>query len=109
MTAASQAEGAMRRLLDGTFTRLDSEARVVTDKVPVDYIPSFEPPAVASNKGIRKPGYRHWTEAEDQMLLTRHKTGLSAIAVARKLGRSENSVRHRVKYLRDNPQHGATT
>jgi hypothetical protein len=87
--------------LDGSFRRVDRFGEFVTDTVPKSFIPSHRAPKVGAVKGVKRPSYRHWTPAEDELLIHRRAHGLNIIEVGRVLGRSEDSMRHRVKTLRE--------
>jgi hypothetical protein len=95
-------EQAISASLDGSFTRVDRFGVFVTDTVPKDFIPSQRAPKSGAVKGHRKLSYRHWTPEEDQFLINRAQHGLNIIEVGQALGRTEDSMRHRVKILREN-------
>jgi hypothetical protein len=95
-------EQAIRCALDGSFRRVDRWGDFVTDEVPHNYIPSHRAPKCGAVKGHRKLSYKHWTPEEDQLLINRAQHGMNIIEVGHALGRTEDSMRHRVKILREN-------
>lgn len=97
-------EQIIRAKLDGTFTRVRDDGKVVTQVVPLDYIPDHQKKALPENHGMRGPGkgIRHlWTAEEDVELVELRRQGWSKMRCALHFGASEDSVRRRIRDLRD--------
>ncbi len=99
ITDTRDIEMLMRLRLDGTFTRLNAEGRVVTLQVPVDYEPThgFTENAPRRTTGMNS---RRWTPEEDAELMERRRKGTSLAVIAEDLGRTEESVRKRAQTIR---------
>ena len=95
----------IRRALDGTFTHFahggSRGTRTVTEDVPLDFVPDYnpppEPPLAPSTKGIlRKP----WAPSEDELLLALRKDGVTLNACTEILRRGIKQIRARLLVLK---------
>jgi hypothetical protein len=93
MTAA---EDRIKLHLDGTFTRLQYDGRIVTEFVELDFIPTHRPKPVGRESG--KTGkYRAWVPDDDTWLNELRNKGIPRHQIAEIMGRSEESVRRRIE------------
>jgi hypothetical protein len=86
----------MRRKLDGTFTRITSEGRVVVEDVSPDYTPRMC--RGWKNQHIEFT-YIAWTPAEDERLIELRRNKAAVKFIAYKLGRSVGGVKSRLRIL----------
>lgn len=92
-------EAAIKDVLDGTFTRVTYENKVVTENVE----PDFEPYA---NRGGRPKGYKAakpqclWTPAEDEIVCQMRLRNRPFAEIAWMVSRSEEATKKRYKLLR---------
>lgn len=90
-------EQIIKRALDGTFTRLDSNGKSVTVDVDVDFIPKHHQQA---GRAIGPAGKQiPFTPEDDLIILELKRRRVAAWDIAEKLGRTEDSVRHRIRHL----------
>jgi hypothetical protein len=97
-------EQIIKAKLDGTFTRVDIHGKVSTEAAPLDYIPDHQKKALPDNHGKRGPGVqrRHvWTPAEEIELTQLRRLGWSKMRCAHHFNCSEDSVRARLKMMRE--------
>ena len=96
-------EQQIRHALDGTFTKFTDAGRVVTRKVPHDFIPPYDPPPeqkqASSARGIAKGPRRPWTEDDDRKLLSLRARGVNQEECARLLRRCIKVTRARIHEL----------
>lgn len=102
-TDTAAIERLMRQLLDGTFTRLTSDGRVVTLNVPHDYAPKHAAGNTVSGpgRGTSRMKSKRWTPEEDAELVERRRRGMTLTAIAEDLGRTDESVRKRAQVLHE--------
>lgn len=92
-------EALMKEYLDGTFTRVLYDGKIVTENVE----PDFEPYV---NRGGRPKGYKApkpqmlWTAAEDEMLWQMRLRNRPFAEIAWTVNRSEEATKKRYKLLR---------
>ena len=100
-TDTAEIEALMRQQLDGTFTRLTGDGRIVTVAVPHDYAPKHGAgnTVCGPGRGISRQKSRRWTPEEDAGLLERRRRGMTLTAIAEDLGRTDESVRKRAQTL----------
>lgn len=90
-------EAAIKAALDGTFTRFDlQDGAVVTVRVPDDYIP----PHTCTGRQIGEI-YTHdrYTPDEDIIITELRRRRMPAWEIAERIGRTEESIKHRVRTL----------
>lgn len=83
--------------LDGTFTRFDlSDGSIVTVRVPNDYIPTH----VVLGRQVGET-YTHdrYTQDEDIIIRELRRRRMPMWDIAERIGRTEESVKHRVRTL----------
>lgn len=101
-TDTAAIEAMMRQQLDGTFTRLTSDGRVVTVAVPHDYAPRHGAGSVCGpGRGTSRMNSRRWSPEEDAELVERRRRGMTLAAIAEDFGRTEESVRKRAQTLHE--------
>ena len=92
-------ENAIKECLDGTWTRVTYEGKVVTENVE----PDFEPYA---NRGGRPKGYKApkpqclWTPEEDDLVCQMRLRNRPFAEIAWMVSRSEEATKKRYKLLR---------
>lgn len=83
--------------LDGTFTRFDlSDGAVVTVAVPNDYIPHH---TITGRQVGETYTHDRYTPDEDIIIMELKRRRLPAWEIAERLGRTEESVKHRIRVL----------
>lgn len=91
-------EADIRRVLDGTFTRVTYEGKVITENVEPDFIPYI------GNKSGRPKGYSkpqlHWTPTEDEILWQMRLRNRQFSEIAWIVNRSVDATKKRYKILR---------
>lgn len=85
--------------LNGTLRRLDDEGHYVTVDVPHDFIPAYRNASGGRPLGAKVQS-KSWDDNEDTILRGLHKRGSSIHEIAQTLGRSDDSVAHRMRVLR---------
>ena len=92
------AEQIIKNTLDGTFTRVLQDNRVITLNVPDDYIPKHNTTGlvVGSKCGM----YQHYTEHEDAIIVELREMKFTFAKIAAHLARTEESVKKRYAVLR---------
>lgn len=90
------AEARIKLHLDGTFTRLQYDGRIVTEFVELDFIPTHRPKPVGRESG-KKETYRAWMPSDDAFLNELRNKGIPRHQIADIMGRSEESVRRRIE------------
>ena len=86
-------EDKIKAALDGTFTRFDViTGGVKTSWVGDDYQPTHNVMGTtATCAGVKKAGYKHFSQAEDEMIIGLKAKGLSARHIAIILQRSDDT------------------
>lgn len=91
-------EADIRRVLDGTFTRVTYEGKIITDTVEPDFLP------YTGNKGERPKGYSKpqypWSKTEDEILCQMRLRNRPFAEIAWTVNRSEEATKKRYKILR---------
>lgn len=90
-------EAEIRDALDGTFTRVTYDGKIVTDIVGDDFRPSFKPPT--AHAGAKRGNYAHWTENDDAVLLGMKQRCHSNAEIAAILDRTTDAIKSRLQYL----------
>jgi hypothetical protein len=84
--------------LDGTWTHLNHEGRVVTELVDADFTPQ---PVKGRPVGVKNVNKRSlWTPQEDDILITERRRNRPLAEIAWLVSRTEDGVKRRVKFLR---------
>lgn len=108
MTTGIATERAMKRALDGTFTKLPKDGGVKTVRVRRDYLPTYDgtfPPGhvfcddtrvFALRVKLRTP----FTDHDDRRIIALKRTGASMRRIADAIGRQQGSVDQRVRHLK---------
>lgn len=94
-------EDAIRRVLDGTFTRVTYENRVVTENVSDGFLPGYSGQGRPIGYKAAKPQVA-WTPAEDEVLCTMRLRNKPFAEIAWIIDRSEESTKKRYRTLRVN-------
>lgn len=99
MTQQHWTEAAIRQHLDGTWTHVTYEGRVVTDILD----PGEEPPIAKGGrpKGVKnvKP-HQFWSPQDDDIIITQRRRNMSFREIAWILNRTEEGTKKRYKLLR---------
>lgn len=98
-TDTAAIERLMRQQLDGTFTRITQEGRILTVEVPVDYTPKHFHAGNAT-RGKSLQASRRWSPEEDSIVLDARRNGMSLATIAEMVKRTEESTRKRIQVLR---------
>ena len=93
-------EAAIKQILDGTFTRVNYEGKIVTDIVSDDFIPG--PRSMRGGRPVGSGGTTQaaWTKTEDELLWTMRLRNKPFSEIAWLIDRSEDSAKKRYKTLR---------
>ena len=91
-------EEIIKSTLDGTFTRVLQDNRVITLNVPDDYIPKHNTTGMVV--GGKCGQYHQYTEKEDAILIELRGMKFPFSKIAAHLARSEESVKKRYAVLR---------
>lgn len=94
-------ENDIKMFLDGTFTRVNHENKVVTDNVSVDFVPGYTGQGRPIGYKAAKPQVA-WTPQEDEILLTMRLRNKPFAEIAWLIDRSEESAKKRYRTLRVN-------
>lgn len=94
-------EAVIKQVLDGTFTRVTYENRVVTDNVSDDFMPKYSGQGRPIGYKAAKPQVA-WTPHEDEILLTMRLRNKPFAEIAWTIDRSEESAKKRYRTLRVN-------
>jgi hypothetical protein len=92
------AEELIRNTLDGTFTRVLPDNRVITLNVPDNYIPKHNTTGMVI--GEKCGQYHQYTPHEDAILVELRGMGFPFHKIGAHLARSEESVKKRYAVLR---------
>jgi hypothetical protein len=92
-------EHTIRDALDGTFTRFDPvTGGVRTSVVGEDHRPSHD--ISGSHRGVLRPAaYKHYSQAEDEMIISMKLGGYSCKLIGILLGRDDAGVAKRYRTL----------
>lgn len=90
-------EAAIKAALDGTFTRFDlQDGGIVTVRVSDDYIPSH---VVLGRQVGETYSHDRYTPDEDIIITELRRRRMPVWDIAERIGRTEESVKHRVRML----------
>jgi hypothetical protein len=92
------AEQIIKNTLDGTFTRVLQDNRVITLNVPDDYIPKHNTTGMVV--GGKCGQYHQYTEKEDAILVELREMKFPFAEIGAHLARTEESVKKRYAVLR---------
>jgi hypothetical protein len=92
------AEELIKSTLDGTFTRVMPDNRVITLNVPDDYIPKHNTTGMVI--GEKCGQYHQYTAHEDAILIELREMGFPFHKIGAHLSRSEESVKKRYAVVR---------
>ena len=88
-------EERIKSYLEGTFTRLHYDGRIVTEFVDLDFIPTHTPARAGRERG-HKAMYHVWTDDDDTFLRELRNKGIPRHKIAEIMDRSEESIRRRI-------------
>lgn len=91
-------EERIKLALDGTFTRLNARGEIITQQVPVSYMPTHAQ-MVGKPRGPSDFSYAKWTEKEDAILKDLRARGVRMSQISKFMSRSEDSLKNRVSWL----------
>ena len=94
-------EAVIKSVLDGTFTRVTYECKVVTDSVSHTFMPGYSGQGRPMGYKAAKPQVA-WTPQEDDILLTMRLRNKPFAEIAWTIDRSEESAKKRYRTLRVN-------
>lgn len=90
-------EARIKQYLDGTLTRVLYDGSISTICVDEDHIPKHTPRQIGRD---RQPTQAKWTPAEDVILRELRNRNVPRPEIAKHLGRSDESIKHRIEYLK---------
>ena len=99
--APQYTEAVIKEVLDGTFTRVTYENKVVTDSVSAGFSPGYTGQGRPIGYKASKPQVA-WTPKEDEILLTMRLRNKPFAEIAWIIDRSEESAKKRYRTLRVN-------
>jgi len=90
-------EAAIKQRLDGTFTRFNlADGSIVTVQVPADYMP---PHTMTGRQVGETYTHERYTEDEDIIITELRRRRMPVWEIAERIGRTEESIKHRVRML----------
>lgn len=92
-------EAQISEVLDGTFTRVNHEGKVITEIVEPDFIPSCAG-GLPKVRGKNVKPQAFWTAAEDDLLFLMRIRNRPFAEIAWTLNRTEEATKKRWKLLR---------
>lgn len=92
-------EAAIKAVLDGTFTRVNYEGRVITEAVEPDFLPSCAG-GDQKHRGKNVKPQAYWSQADDDTLLTMRFKNRPFAEIAWILDRTEEATKKRYRVLR---------